>query len=131
MPANGKPETDESKLLKAAEKQVAKLTRASRLHWAAYVLLIALVVMLGIVVVRGRQLTDTVKAEQTASAQIATRELQAQKAAIQGQENYVRLQLQHECTALELLTEKPVSPTITHKFYVALLYWEHSDGCRP
>ena len=52
---------------------------------------------------------------------------------------YTNSQVQHECNALELLTATPVpkpsnpaanpSRETTYKFYVALLYWEKSDGC--
>jgi hypothetical protein len=52
---------------------------------------------------------------------------------------YTRTAIQHECTALQDLTAKPVpypanpkanpSRVATYNFYIALLNWEHQDGC--
>jgi cyanate lyase len=66
-------------------------------------------------------------------------EANALQQAQQNEQKYVQLQLQHECTALELLTATPVpkpadpaanpSRETTYKFYEALVYWENSDHC--
>lgn len=52
---------------------------------------------------------------------------------------YTQQEVQHECQALRDLTAKPVSypanpkanpsRVATYNFYVALLTWEHEDGC--
>jgi hypothetical protein len=65
-----------------------------------------------------------------------TNQLQFQVNSLKG---YTDTQVRHECEALDLLTATPVSPPsdpvknqsreTTYKFYEALLYWEHADGC--
>lgn len=52
---------------------------------------------------------------------------------------YTNNQVEHECSALQLLTSQPVvkpanpaadkAQETTYKFYLALLFWEKSDGC--
>lgn len=67
-------------------------------------------------------------------------QLAAQQAQTKALETYVQQYAQHGCSALELLSAKPVpapadpkanpSREVTYEFYQAILYWEHADGCK-
>jgi hypothetical protein len=129
LPDHDGPES-EAKTIAVAERLIAPLVKADRTRkWQVRVLailclvFIATSIILGINVVKTMDLANQVRAN-AAAAQMYTQHV-----------------VQHECQALELLTKTPVSApanpaknpsrVATYKFYVALLFWERSDGCRP
>lgn len=69
-----------------------------------------------------------------------TTQAQEQAAEIKALEAYVQAYAQHGCSALELLSSKPVpkpadpaanpSRETTYEFYEAIVHWEQLDGCK-
>lgn len=126
--------SNESKLAQAAEAQVERLIKAKTTPkwWGkAFVALFVIVgVIAGYLLFQNitHPLTDQLRAEVAATQQLA----KADRA-------YTNQVVQHECSSLELLTATPVakpadpaanpSREVTYEFYVALLSWEHADGC--
>ena len=117
----------------AVEHAVSRATKIPRITIA--VLVVVAVVLATVVGYLGYKsathpLANQLKAQVHQNAQIT-----------QSLEQYVQEYAQHSCTALELLTSTPVpkppDPTAnpsreaTYKFYVALLYWESADHCKP
>ena len=115
--------TGETKLAGTAEILVTRLVKADRKRkWQVRVLGVVCAALAAIGVIIGFQwqaLRDEAAADRA----------------------YTNAVVQHECQALELLTSKPVpypkdpaqnpSRVTTYEFYVALLFWEHKDGCTP
>jgi hypothetical protein len=121
------PNYDENKTVAAAQALVAKLVKADRARkFQVRLLGVVCAVLLAVVGWLGY-------------LHITHPEQNALVAAQRSEQQYVQVQLQHECQALELLTATPVpapadpaanpSRETTYKFYEALLFWERADGC--
>jgi hypothetical protein len=124
----------ESKLAQAAEEQVERLIKAKSTPkwWGRAFLVMALVLAIVVGYLGWKDYTHPLSNQLKA-------ELASQQAQQKSLEQYVQQYAQHGCQALDLLTSVPVpkpadpaanpSRETTYEFYLALLYWEHADGC--
>ena len=125
----------ESRLAQAAEQEVERLIKSKSVpRWWGRALVAICLVLAALVGYLGYENLTHPVANQLRNDVAATQNLAAQDRA------YTNQVVQHECSSLELLTSKPVpkpadpaanpSRETTYQFYVALLAWEHSDGCK-
>jgi len=125
----------ESKLAAAAEAEVTRLVKAKSVpRWwgkAFIALFIVVGIIAGYLLFQNitHPITNQLRADIAANQALGTSD-----------RAYTDQVVQHECASLELLTAVPVlkpadpaknpSRETTYQFYVALLAWEHKDGCK-
>lgn len=133
-----KGEQGESHLAASAEELVATLVKAKAMpKWMGYSQGVVIFVLAAVIAVLVFWIIPSVRNDAAHTSQQTSTVAQQTQAL----ENYVRQYAQHGCQALELITATPVSKPadpsanpsreINYKFYEALLYWEHKDGCKP
>ncbi len=117
-----KGDEGETKLIGTAEQMVARLVKADRTRKLQVRLLgTVCAALIAVFIILGAWVLPGLRNETAQNAQ------------------YTNSVVQHECRALELLVKVPVqkpgdpaanpSREATYLFYLAIVYWEHSDGC--